>query len=184
MQRVALLLALALAAPAAADPVRYTLDGRHSNVRFSYDYGGLAAQVVAMHGPSAELTFDADDPAAIRLVAEVPVTGVSTGLPNFDTKFASAEYFDAAKAPQVRFTSRSVRRLGDGRYAVDGVLALRGIEQPVTLTATLGGQDAEAIGFSGRFTVKRSAFGLGMYTESIGDEVTVDINAIFKRASG
>jgi polyisoprenoid-binding protein YceI len=130
MHRLAVLLALAFAAPALAEPVRYTLDGRHSNVRFSYDYGGLAAQVVAMHGPSAELTFDADDPAAIRLAAEVPVTGVSTGLPGFDTKFASAEYFDAGKAPQVRFTSVAVRRIGEGRYEVDGLLALRGIERP------------------------------------------------------
>ncbi|MFN7553034.1 MAG: YceI family protein [Pseudomonadota bacterium] len=186
MRLVAFAPLLLCSAAAFAASAQYTLDSRHSNVHFGYDYDGYARQVFAMHAPAAELSFDAADPTASTLHASVPISGISTGLESFDSKFQTAEYFDAASFPQATFTSTTVRVPSPGRLQVDGDLSLRGVSRPATMEVTLNkpaageAAGADTLGFRGVMRVRRSEFGLGMYGDSVGDEIEIVVNAIFK----
>jgi polyisoprenoid-binding protein YceI len=182
--------ALFLFAPFAhASAVEYTLDSRHSNVHFSYVYGGSVPQVFAVHRPQATLQLDLGDLAASSLRAVVPIAGISTGLPEFDRKFQTAEYFDAANHPEAVFTSTRIEARGDKALRVEGELSLRGQSVPAVLEVDIlhlerdpQAEPGEAA-FSGSLRIDRSAFGLGMYGEYVGDAITITVHALFKPAN-
>ena len=92
-----------------------------------------------------------------------------------------AALFDAARYPEITFTSTRVEAAGADRLKITGDLTIKGITRPVVLDATLNGRGEhpmagrEAIGFDATTTVKRSEFGLGYAVPAVSDEVVLRI---------
>jgi polyisoprenoid-binding protein YceI len=76
----------------------HTVRGRFNRFDGSY--------VVGLGGPEIELTIDA--------------ASVDTGVSARDRHLRSADFFDVAEHPQVRFASTGVSGLGDGRVHMSG----------------------------------------------------------------
>ncbi len=111
-----------------ADPSRTTVEfevghlwGLHTvRGRFrSFD----GAYVVGPGGSEIELTINADS--------------VDTGCAARDEHFRSADFFDADRHPQVRFTSTRVTGLGSGRVRVSGELEAAGRRVPLAFDASV-----------------------------------------------
>ena len=86
------------------------------------------------------------------------------------------DVLDVAKFPEIHFKSTAVRPLGEGRWRVEGVLALHGHSVPLSFEVT-GAKER----FHGSATVSQRAFGIqpisaGGGTVNVKDEVKVDFD--------
>jgi polyisoprenoid-binding protein YceI len=160
----------------AADPVHssFGFAVRHMGVStFRGTLGDVAATVVA-------------GPDGVTLEGAARVESISIRTPeHFRQHVLSAEFFDAASHPEVRFRSDRVELTDDGRAVVDGQLTIKGTTRTVHAEGTW---TPERDGLAGRVahlglaaTVDRTAFGLDWNAElpgggqALANEVTLTI---------
>lgn len=76
--------------------------------------------------------------------SEIEVTikadSIDTGSTDRDNHLKSADFFDAANHPELRFVSSSIERLNNEEYKLKGDLTIRGISRPIDLDVTFGGK--------------------------------------------
>src|SRR5690606_30561645 len=82
-----------------------------------------------------------------------------------DEHLRSPDFFSVKEYPEITFKSTSLKRTGEGAYEAAGTLTLRGQSKPLTVTLQQTGQGegrggVGVIGLEGRFTIKRSEFGM------------------------
>lgn len=147
-----------LAAGASRVDFEFTVDNQASRGSF------VASKV--------ELVLDPDNPAANRLVATVDTSSVATGTSQIDSTLKASDWFDVDNHPQAIFESSSLLPEGENRYAVSGVLTIKGIGQELRFSLTLE-QAENGRRAVGGFTIARLDFGLG--AESQPDDETVGL---------
>ncbi len=169
----AALAGMLVAAPAfATDYVQ--APGAGSSLAFATKYDG---EVFAgtFPGFSTQLSFDPANLAAGKLDVTIPLAGAKSGNSDRDSTLQTADFFDVAKFAQARYTATGFRDLGDGRFAADGTLELRGVSKPVTFTFTF--TPGATATLQGKATVNRLAFGVGggdwADTKTIPDETAI-----------
>jgi len=108
---------------------------------------------------STTLRFDPQQLDDAKLDVVIPLASASTANPDRDQTLLGPDFFDVEAFPQARYTATEFRALGDGRYAADGELALRGVSQPVTLTFSWTGGANPVL--TGKATVQRLDFDVG-----------------------
>lgn len=176
-------LALALAASfaATAAPVEYKLDPNHTVVLASWNHFGYSHPSANFGHADGTLVYDADDVAKSSVEVTLPLSGLDTFVPKLDEHLRSADFFDAAKYPDITFKSTMVHDMGGGKLMIMGDLAVHGVTKPVTLDATLNNAGphpmtkAPTVGFDATTTIKRSDFGVGGYVPMVGDEISIRI---------
>lgn len=170
-------------APAAA--VAYALDPGHTEVFASWRHFGFSTPGAMFCGIRGSLTWDSGHPERAAVEVTIPLAGLHTTVPLQDRHLLSAEFFDAAKYPEIRFRSTRVRRgSAAGRFEVTGALTVHGVTRTVTLDATLNGvgphplhDNAPAIGFDAAAHVKRSDFGMDAHVPAVSDRIDLRITA-------
>ncbi len=145
--------------------VKWALDPSHSEFQFkirhlmitnvSGTFGQFAVDV-----ETEELDFST---AKIGFTAETAT--VSTKNEQRDGHLKSADFFNAEKYPQIRFTSTSVTRVDDENYKLAGNLTMLEVTKPVVLTVEYGGTITDPwgntrAGFTVEGKVNRKEFGL------------------------
>ena len=111
----------------------------------------------------------------------IDMTSVNTGSAAFDEHIQAEDFLDTAKHPTATFKSTKVSFEGDKPAAIEGLLTIKGITRPVTLTVTSFLSmphpmvKKPAIGANAHTTFKRSDFGAGKYAPYVGDELRIDI---------
>ncbi len=185
-----LLLALPLAA---AD---YTIDTAHSSAGFAVKHMMVSTVRGEITIASGTVSFDEKNPAATKVEAALNIATVNTGNTKRDEHLKSADFFDAAKFPQITFKSRKAWKQGSN-LAVLGDLTIHGVTKEVTLTVeqpTVELKDAWGLlrrGATATTTINRKDFGLAYNSVletggvAISDEVkiTIDIAATRKPAA-
>lgn len=190
-------LAIVLALAATSLPARadiWVFDQDHTEIRFTWDHLGLSRQSGRILEMRGELDFTPTDPESGKISVVMRMSSLSTGVPALDTHLRSADFFDAAKFPEATFKSTAVRRTGERKGEVDGILELRGIAKPVTLVVTwnfTGEYPLASInpryqgkwvsGFSATTTIRRSEWGLGRAIPLVPDEIAISIETEFLR---
>ncbi|EDY43642.1 YceI family protein [Streptomyces sp. SPB074] len=76
-----------------------------------------------------------------------------------DEHLRSADFFDAANHPELRFEAREIRSSGDA-LTIDGALTVRGTTEPVTLTARRTETAAHAVRVEAETTIDPRRFGV------------------------
>lgn len=189
-----LLLAFALAgasAPAAPPAVppsaagAWTIDRSHSEVGFQVRH--LVSRV---HGSfdefDAVIRIDAEAPEASSVLFTVKAASIDTKDSKRDEHLRSADFFDTARFPEIRFVSTSVTPAGADRYAVTGDLTMHGVTRRVTLPVTFHGVQRDPwgndkAGFETAVTLNRKDFGINWNKALdqggavLGDDVAVSI---------
>jgi polyisoprenoid-binding protein YceI len=176
-------LALALAASfaATAAPVEYKLDPNHTVVLASWNHFGYSHPSANFGHADGTLVYDAEDVAKSSVEVTLPLSGLDTFVPKLDEHLRSADFFDAAKYPNITFKSTMVHDMGGGKLMIMGDLAVHGVTKPVTLDATLNRTGphpmtkAPTMGFDATTTIKRSDFGVGGYVPMVSDEIAIRI---------
>lgn len=142
---------------------------------------------------SGTIEVDREHPERSSVKAQIQVRSIDTGIRKRDDHLCSAEFFDAAKYPQITFASRSVKQTGQNSGDILGDLTMHGVTRPMTLHVKLLTQVSEGqLPAQTRWSVtvdpiKRRDFGLlfsgtAEAVSGIGQDVTAEMTIEAKRA--
>ncbi|MCX7514456.1 YceI family protein [Frateuria hangzhouensis] len=171
----------AAASAAQAAPVTYKLDPGHTMVLFSWSHFGFSHPTAELGLGQGTLVFDPDHPEQATVEVTLPLADLDTHVPALDEHLAKPDFLDTAKYPQVTYKSTRVEPLGKDHFRITGDLTVHGVTRPVVLDATLNRigkhpmSGKPSIGFNATGTLRRSDFGVSMYTPNVSDEITLHI---------
>ena len=165
---------------------RWEIDSSHSGIHFSVRH--LVIAKVRGHFARWTGTVVAPDGDFSRGHVDVVIdaSSIETGVADRDTHLKSADFFDAATFPELRFTTSRVETSAKGRLQVAGKLTIKGITKDVTLEVENHGLARDPWGneraaFTARTSVDRKDFGLtwNQVLETggvvVGDRVEIEI---------
>lgn len=163
----------------------YKSDPGHTYTAFSYNHMGYSNPIVRWGSQTAELNWNAEDPAQSSVSATIDVASIDTGVPALDDHLKAADFFDAEQYPTITFKSTAVNVNGSNTAKLTGDLTIKDVTKPVTFDLTInkaaddGFAKAYKLGFSAKGVIKRSDFGVDLYVPMVSDEVVFTIEAEF-----
>jgi polyisoprenoid-binding protein YceI len=169
---------LLIAAPASATDYAQTAG---STLGFSGKYQGEVFNG-NFPGFTTTLSFDPGKLVGAKLDVLIPLATATTRNADYDSELRGASFFNSGKFPQARYSATKFRSLGGNKFAADGILSLRGVSKPVTLTFTWT-SGAKPI-LLGTATIKRLDFGVGSGDWAdisvIPNEIKVSTKVVFQ----
>lgn len=155
----------------------------HSTIQFSVP---ISSGLTRITGKFNEFAIDLDmvdeDITKSKIIATIKVNSINTGNPGRDEDLKSKDFFETEKFPEMKFESDRIEKTESG-YIAHGKFMMHGITRPVSLPFQITGQHNEnVIGFTLRFTIKRSDYGVGTEWKHttddhfIADEIGVEID--------
>jgi polyisoprenoid-binding protein YceI len=180
-------LALALPVAAAAEVHHFAVDTVHSEVGFKARH--LVATTPGRFDEFVgHVWLDPDNvKGTLKLEATMQAASVNTNNDKRDEHLRSADFFDVANHPEVKFVSKSVK-FKDGLYYVVGDLTMRGVTKEVELEAQYNGSTTNpftgtpTIGLDLEGKVNRKDFGM-IWNKTLdaggvvlGDEIRIEVH--------
>ena len=165
---------------ALAAPVTYNVDSSHTYPRFSYSHFGLSTQLSSFSKTTGKVIFDAAAKTG-SVDITIDMKSVNTGFADFNEHIQGEDFLDTAKFPTATFKSTKVVFEGDKPKSIDGLLTIKGVTKPVTLSVTSFLATPHpmvkkpALGANAHTTIKRTEFNAGKYAPYVGDDVRIDI---------
>jgi len=175
---LALVTAFSGAALAASET--YVVDNNHTFPRFSYSHFGYSTQLSRFDKTSGTIVLDKDAKTG-SVDITIDTTSVDSGNPTFNGHLQGEDFFDTARYPTATFKSTKVVFGGDKPASVEGVLTIKGVSKPVTLTVTSFQamphpmMKKDTVGANAYTVIKRSDFNAGKFAPYVSDEVRIDI---------
>ncbi|MBS0569559.1 MAG: YceI family protein, partial [Proteobacteria bacterium] len=153
----------------------------HTQVSFTYNHFGFSNPTGRLEDIKGTVVVDESDWGKSSVEVTMPLSGLHTGVPKLDEHLKTADFFDAAKFPDITFKSTNVAKTGAETLDIRGDLTVHGVTRPVVLHARINKIGANKMigsrsaGFDADTTLKRSDFGLKMYVPAVSDEVHVHV---------
>lgn len=122
---------------------------------------------------TGSIDFDEQNPAGSKFDVSIDVNSINTGNGLQNKHAKGDEWFDAAKYPAIRYTSKKIVKAGAG-YQVTGDLTIKGVTKEYTIPFTFKKAGAGAT-FNGSFTVNRSEFRIGKPGGEVGEQIKIDV---------
>ena len=167
---------------------KWAIDPMHSEVQFKVKH--LVISTVSGFFKSFEGTVESenDDFQDAKINFSIDINSIDTNQSQRDEHLKSAEFFDAATYPHIKFQSTSFTKTGDDEYELKGSLTIKNVTQPVTLAVEYGGSTDDfygntKAGFEITGKINRKEFGLTWdgVTEAgsvvVGEDIKLTINA-------
>jgi polyisoprenoid-binding protein YceI len=163
-------------------PIKWKIDPAHSEVQFKVKHLMITTVTGYFRKFDLEVETGSEDFAtATKSVFTADINSIDTNNEQRDTHLKSADFFNEAETPQIRFEGTKYDISGDNGK-ISGNLTIRGVSKPVTVDVDFGGIVVDPYGqtkagftVSGR--ISRKEFGLtwGAVTEAgqvvVSDEV-------------
>ncbi len=175
---------------------RWEIDSAHSGIHFSVRHLVVAKVRGQFTRWSGTVLAENGDLSRASVEVTIDASSIETGVADRDTHLRSADFFDVATYPELKFTSKRVEPKGGDHYTVIGDLKLHGVTREVALEVEYAGraQDPwgnERAGFSARTAILRKEFGLdwNQVLEAggvmVGDriEIEIEIEAVKQKAA-
>ena len=125
-----LLLAVAAAPLFAADT--YTIDKNHSDVSFQIRH--FASKVRGRFTDfEGNIQADPSKPETSSVAFTIKTASIDTGTADRDNHLRTADFFDAAKFPELTFKSTKITPAGKDKFDVTGKLTIRGVTKEVMI---------------------------------------------------
>jgi polyisoprenoid-binding protein YceI len=163
----------------------WRIDPLHSGAHFSVRHMMISTVRGEFTGVSGSVTYDPKDPTKAAVEATIDCATVNTGVAKRDAQLKSADFFDVAHYPVMKFKSKRVEKAGDGKLKVTGDLTINATTQEVVLDVE--GPSApirdprgnEKIGLTASTLISRKKFGI-IWNEAlesggvaVADEVSI-----------
>jgi polyisoprenoid-binding protein YceI len=154
-----LTVALLVAGPARAERKPWVPDRSHSQLNFVGE-----ALLISAHGFFEKWEIDAQlDPAGLEnstVSLTIDAASLNTRVARRDSHLRSPDFFDVAKYPEIKFVSKSVKKLDDKNVTLVGDLTLRGVTKTVEIPVRVVFlRDGDAR-FKGELQINRRDFGM------------------------
>ncbi len=175
--------------------MKWNIDPTNSQAEFSvrHMFTKVRGHMVVVSGT---VEADESDPTKTVIIARLDPSTVNTGVAVRDDHLRSVDFFDVERYPEIVFQSTAISQTAKDRYAVTGILSMRGVNRPVTLDAHAAGDDIDPFGkrragVSAQTTLNRKDFGLHWNRALecgsllVGDEIEIslEIEAVLDQAA-
>jgi polyisoprenoid-binding protein YceI len=167
---------------------KWSIDPMHSEVQFKVKH--LVISTVSGFFKSFEGTVETENEnfEGAKIDFSIDINSIDTTQSQRDEHLKSAEFFDAATYPHIKFVSTSLKSTGDDEYELKGNLTIKDVTKPVTLAVEYGGSAGDfygntKAGFEITGKINRKEFGLTWdgVTEAgsivVGEDIKLTINA-------
>jgi polyisoprenoid-binding protein YceI len=139
-------------------------------------------------GVNGSVTYDPKNPTRATVESTIDCSTVNTGVAKRDAQLKGPDFFDVAHYPVMKFHSKRVEKIADGKLKVTGDLTINATTQEVVLD--VDGPSAsirdprgnEKIGLSASTEISRKKFGI-TWNEvmeaggvAVGDEVSITLD--------
>jgi polyisoprenoid-binding protein YceI len=177
--RLALLLALLLAATASAQPAAPAkLVPAQSEITFQVKQSGVPIDG-RFKKFDAQLALDPKAPQTGTVAITIETASATVGFAESDAELPRAPWFNSAKFPRAVFQSSAIKALGGGRFQAAGKLDLKGNGHDLVVPVTIVQSGAQSTA-SGEFVVKRLDFKIGENEWADLSLVANDVRVRFK----
>jgi polyisoprenoid-binding protein YceI len=191
MKRCAIVLALVATAASAAPLHVQKFDLNHSTIAFRVPIlGGMSEVEGKFLDFAIDLNYDEESAAKSGVTATIQTSSIDTGIADRDKHLKTADFFDVAKYPEIRFVSSQIEKTGDG-FIAHGALTMRGVTKQIALPFKLAGARKDAdkktliLAFTAETHLNRRDYGIN-WTHPVdplfvGDDVIVIIHLLTKK---
>lgn len=143
----------------------FKIDPLHSDIEFKVKHLMISTVNGRFTKFDATMEAELEDFTDATLTFEADVDSITTNITDRDNHLKSDDFFSAENYPKITFKSTEINKLDNGNYDVNGLLTIRDIELPITLSGTYNGNDVDAYGqtkygFELEGVIKRSEYGL------------------------
>ena len=158
----------------------WNVDPMHSSFNFNIKHMGISFVQGRFDKFEGKVVTTADDLSNAKFDFTVSTASINTGVEPRDNHLKTADFFDAAKFPEMKFVSSSIKKVKGNTYQLTGNLTIKDVTKPVTVTAVYGGkskdqQGNEKIGFQTTFKINRLDYNVSYDPTGAGVAKDVDV---------
>jgi polyisoprenoid-binding protein YceI len=144
---------------------RWEIDSSHSSVHFSVRHLVIAKVRGSFARWSGTVQVPDGDFSKATVAVTIDASSIETGVADRDAHLKSADFFDVAQFPELRFVAKRVQPRSGADIDVVGDLTIKGITREVILQVEQNGQAKDPWGnlrvaFSLKTAIDRKDFGL------------------------
>lgn len=144
---------------------KWGIDPAHSEIGFKVKHLMISTVTGKFDKFEGSAESNGDDFADAKVSFTADTASVNTNNAQRDGHIQSAEFFDAAKFPQLKFTGTKFEKAEGEKYVLNGDLTIRDVTKPVKLDVVFEGLAKDPYGnikaaFSITGKVNRTDFGL------------------------
>ena len=156
---------------------KFEVDNSHSSILFSISHFNIGYIYGRFNTIGGTVVIDKADADKSAFEFSIKSNSIDTNDIGRDNHLKSTEFFDVENHPEIEFKSQQVR-LEKGTYNVTGKMKIAGVEKQVTLPLQLLGVGKgpfgnTRMGMMGKFSIKRSDFGIDKMLDTLGDKVSI-----------
>jgi polyisoprenoid-binding protein YceI len=119
---------------------KWVLDPTHSEVEFKIKHLMITTVSGTFTSFSAEVETDGEDFTTAKTTFTIDVNSLNTKNEQRDGHVKSADFFDAATYPQIKFVVTKIEDVDkDGSYDVHGDMTMHGVTKNILLECEFGG---------------------------------------------
>ena len=123
----------------------WSIDPTHSEIQFKVKH--LVISTVTGQFTQFNASIEANDDFSDATVKfEAAIDSISTNNADRDGHLKSADFFDAANYPTMKFESTKWTKVDAENVTIEGLLTLKDTTYPITLTAEFGGVATDPYG--------------------------------------
>lgn len=161
-------------------PNDWDVDTVHSSVVFRIKHANASWFQGTFDVVTGKVSLDPKAPESGSVQLTIPVDSIDTNDKKRDEHLRGTDFFNAKENPEITFKSTKIAKKGE-MLQVTGDLSIHGKTKATTIDVERIGEAemfGKRVGFSTKFTIKRSDFDMHYGTEnkSLGDEVTLTID--------
>lgn len=144
---------------------KWVIDPTHSKVNFRVKHLMISTVEGNFKEFEGAVNTSGDDFSTAEISFSMKAASVDTEMADRNAHLKSPDFFDAEKYPEISFTGKGMKDLGDDMYELTGNLTIKDVTKPVTLTVEYGGTMTDPwgnvkAGFSLTGKIKRKDWGL------------------------
>ena len=143
----------------------WDIDLSHSSIRFSVRHLNISTVHGRFDRWSGRVALDDANIERSQVSVRIEAASINTNDAKRDAHLCSADFFDAARHPEITFVGKHIEKSGNGLLHLSGDLCIAGVTHTVALEVDLLGHakdpwGAERAVFSASTTIDRRDFGL------------------------
>lgn len=165
----------------------YNLDPAHSIVGFAVRHFEINWVEGRFKDFTGSINYNEQDATKSTIVFTAKIESVDTGIAPRDQHLRTADFFDAAAFPEMKFVSTKIEKKGKDKYILHGDFTLKGvtkqIEFPFTFTGAIKDPwDNTRFGIEAHTRINRRDYGMSYGNAlpsggfDVGNEITVDLH--------
>ena len=149
-----------------AQTTAWNYDVSHTKIGFTVGHFGISETDGKFTKFTGQVMADKPDFSDAKINLKIEVSSVFTDDVKRDEHLRSADYFDAAKYPDITFVSKSFKSVGKNKYLLTGDLTIKKVTKSVSLNVVYRGTVPKdpwgntKAGFSLTGLINRQDFGL------------------------